>query len=167
MMNLFFSCEFTNLPHDCQESSALISIGIIADDGRTLYVENADMQEELCDGFVRHQVLPLLTDGDAYMEYSQIAQSMKGWIESLVEEVQLMSDEQHIHWPTVVDLFNTYGWPKNLTREPVKILFEFERQQSHYLANLQRAVVTLGLREHHALDNAKAKRFAYNAVNTR
>ncbi|OIQ89554.1 3'-5' exoribonuclease [mine drainage metagenome] len=166
-MNLFFDCEFTSLPHDCQESSALVSIGIIADDGRTFYVENADMQEELCDGFVRHQVLPLLTSGDMCMPYSQIAQRMKDWIEVFEDETTMLTDEPHIHWPAVLDLFNTYGWPKNLIREPVKILFEFERQQSYFLANLQRAFVTLKLREHHALDNAKARRFAYNAVTAR
>lgn len=166
-MNLFFDCESADLPHSALELFALISVGIIADDGRTFYVENADMQEELCDGFVRHQVLPLLTGGDTRMPYDEIARSMKDWIESFEDEVQLMTDEPHIHWPPVVDLFNTYGWPRNLIREPVKILFEFERQQSHYLANLQRAVVTLKLQECHALDSAKAKRFACNAVMTR
>lgn len=166
-MNLFFDCESADLPHSALELFALISVGIIADDGQTFYAENSDLQEYLCDGFARHQVLPLLTGGDACMPYSEIARSMKDWIESLEVEVQLLTDESHIHWPRMRYLFSICGCPKNLMHAPVKIWFDFEKQHTYFLNNIKRAIVTLGLREHHALDNAKARRFAYNAVTAR
>lgn len=52
-MNLFFDCEFTGL----NRSTTLISLGIVAEDGRKFYAEFADYDRSQCDDWIRTNVI--------------------------------------------------------------------------------------------------------------
>lgn len=59
-MRLFLDCEFTEL----SAAAKLISLALVAEDGREFYVELLDTwQEEDCSDFVKEIVLPQLWGG--------------------------------------------------------------------------------------------------------
>lgn len=66
-MNLYFDTEFTGL----HKNTTLISIGIIADDGKEFYGEFTDYDESLLDDWIKKNVianLPLQNLGfDSYL----------------------------------------------------------------------------------------------------
>lgn len=52
-MNLFFDCEFTGL----RKSTTLISLGIVAEDGRKFYAEFVDFDVSQCDDWIKKNVI--------------------------------------------------------------------------------------------------------------
>jgi len=52
-MNLYYDSEFTGL----HQASTLISIALIADDGREFYAEFSDYNREQCDEWIKQNVL--------------------------------------------------------------------------------------------------------------
>ena len=52
-MNLFFDTEFTGLHKD----TTLVSIGIVAENGKKFYAESADCDENQCDNWIKENVL--------------------------------------------------------------------------------------------------------------
>lgn len=169
-VNLFFDCEFTKLPGSPEGYPGLISIGCVAEDGRTFYAElNNTWQPGNCSQFVLETVLPLLQGGEWRMTDAQCALRLKYWIEELTdEEVILRSDNPAIDWPWVEELFQFFGcWPKNLRRKCGAIAFETEGQQESFdAAHLKywAEAFESGLRRHHALDDAEANRCAWLAT---
>jgi len=60
-MHVFFDTEFTGLTSDPR----LLSIGLAADNGATLYLEFTDgWQESACSAWVRQHILPTLGQGE-------------------------------------------------------------------------------------------------------
>lgn len=164
MINLFFDCEFTHL-QESAELPVLVSIGVISDDGKKFYAENANVQEELYSEFVIEVVLPLLEGGDALMPYAQIAKQLKAYIEEFEDDVKMWTDAPAYDWPHVHHMFETYGWPKNLKRSPVALSFTSPVHMQRFLNavdNIFRS--NKELRIHHALDDAIANRYAFQAV---
>ena len=63
-MRLFLDCEFTKL----SAQAKLISLALVAEDGREFYVEVIDAwREEDCSEFVKEIVLPQLWGGEYAM----------------------------------------------------------------------------------------------------
>lgn len=167
MINLFFDCEFTHLQEGA-EPPVLISIGIISQDGRAFYAENANMQEELCSEFVLETVLPLLEGGEALMPYSEIARTMKTWIESFECETKMWTDAPGYDWPHVFHMFSTYGWPSNLKRAPVPLSFASSVQSMRFFNAVEDIFRSnISMRRHHALDDAMANRHGFNVATMR
>ena len=84
---------------------------------------------------------------------------LKNRIESLETSVTLATDSLAWDWPWIPRLFNTPGmWPRNLAARP-----EILRLDEDFYAATESAFAT-GLREHHALDDAKANRLAWMAL---
>lgn len=166
-INLFFDCEFSHI-QESAEPPVLISVGIVSQDGRTFYAENANMQEELCSEFVIETVLPLLEGGEALMPYSEIAKRMKTWIESFDGEVKMWSDAPGHDWPFVFHMFSIYGWPSNLRRTPAALRFSSSLQNTRFDAAVEDIFRSNpALRRHHALDDAVANRHAFKMATMR
>ena len=159
-MHLFFDTEFTELGIDPR----LISIGLVSEDGsREFYVELSDTyQPSDCSNFVREAVLPHLQGGDALKTMDELTLRLGNWIKGFDQPVQLVTDSLSWDWPWIQELFYLPGtWPKNLDGKPV-LLSEMVGSPL-----LERAVEKAfqshvpRLRRHHALDDAKANRFAW------
>lgn len=59
-MNFFLDTEFAETGGEKRPTIDLISIGIVAEDGREFYAESAEFEEENCDDWVKKNVLSKL-----------------------------------------------------------------------------------------------------------
>ncbi len=158
---VFLDTEFTNLK---SVSPGLISVGLVAEDGRECYVELSDNFEiHECSDFVVQNVLPLLEGGDVRMSASQAASKIKEWVESLGDaEVVLRTDAPRYDWVLIAELFHFYGcWPANLRRKYSTVFFETENQTNRYLMATANYWKDRSARQHHALDDARCMLFAW------
>lgn len=159
-MLIFFDTEFTDLG----SNPRLISIGLVSRDGtREFYAELSDTyQLKDCSPFVNEAVLPHLEGGDTVMTMSELTHALGNWIESFGQPVKLATDSLSWDWPWIQGIFYLPGtWPENLDTRPAS-LYEmidspfFERAVEQEFEKHEPK-----LRRHHALDDAKANRFAW------
>ena len=155
-MLIFLDTEFTEL----KQTAKLISIGLVDETGtRTFYAELSDTYVLAdCSPFAQETVLPLLEGGAALMTLQEAGERLSAWIADLPgdECASFVSDSVGWDWPFVYDIFHAHGtWPDRLNRDPVPIhptvaypAFEHACERAY----------RDGLREHHALDDARANR---------
>lgn len=155
-MLVFVDTEFTGF----EVGARLISLGMVAEDGREFYVQSRDWALDDCSPFVLEVVLPLLADD--FLPLRAVGAEAKCWIEGLGCEAILATDS--VEWDgLMLNLaFKECGWPSNAMArlgflsflgEPGTI---FEEERTRRFQE--------GLREHHALDDAKAAKEAYFAT---
>lgn len=185
MINIFFDCEMTKLVEAFDpEPAELISIGCISSCGKRFYAENATTlaRPEVQSEWVKDNVIPLLDGGACVMEYAEIAANLKTYIESFGGEVKLWSDAVYVDFLFVRHMFDTYGWPANLRREPAELRFASSIQTTRFWAGVEDAfnkvnaagregplgeTVQPKLRKHHALDDAMANRYGFQRATER
>ncbi|MGE4531357.1 MAG: hypothetical protein AB7C98_08540 [Acidithiobacillus sp.] len=158
MLHVFFDTEFTDLGI----GSKLISIGLVTEDGdRQFYAELTGTYElaECCD-FVRETVLPQLEGGSSVrMDMPTLTHHLGVWLLGLGESVQLVTDSLAWDWPWVQGIFWENGsWPRNVLSQPLILGQTEEMNEAIETAFAQ------GLRQHHALDDAKANRLAWLSI---
>ena len=159
-MLIFFDTEFTGLHWEAK----LISIGLIAEDGRAFYAELSDTYEIAdCGDFARSVVLPLL-EGDAVrMTLPTLSLRLGNWLEGFEEPVTLATDSMGWDWPWIKMIFTDHmTWPTNLNNSPTELLFDADAGEQ--FNNARELAFSDGLRRHHALDDAKANRLGWLAV---
>ncbi len=141
---VFIDSEFTNLTEP-----RLISVGAVATDATAFYCELSDFPVPHCSPFVRSTVLPLL-DGDA-VPHPMAKQSFAQWLNarSAAAPAVLVSDSGFDRW-AIADLLGREDLPPGVQWVRVPITYEFLDETAHQL----------GLRRHHALDDARALRHA-------
>lgn len=152
MINIYIDCELTHLPAYPQTETrglepGLVSIGCVSEDDQIFYAENTDVPTDRFNDFVIDTVLPLLDGGAALMTYATIAAKLKDWIEALGDQAQMQTDAPYVDWPPVRQLFETYGWPINLVRDPVWLWLDDGLVDNLFIKNVT-------MRRHHALDDA-------------
>lgn len=160
-MNIYFDCEFTKLiTPDDPEPAELISIGFISENNETFYAENETIisKPEIFSDFVVEVVEPMLEGGEFLMPYSVIAKKLKVWIEGFSVEVRLLSDAPAFDFPYIDHMFEVYGWPSNLFRQPKHIT------HARFSNNVDEFFRTQRYRRHHALDDAIVNKLAYEKV---
>lgn len=160
-LNVFFDTEFTKFRTMADEPK-LISIGLVAEDGREFYAELLDTWDiSDCSQFVISVVLELL-DNKEFIKESEVASKMKDWIEGLgADEVVLRCDSPSYDWNFVAELFHFYGWPANLRRKCGTVYFDNDRQVHRYQAGLAVFWKDNQARMHHSLVDARSMRFAW------
>ena len=115
MSLLFFDAEFTGL---CKDTT-LISLGIVADNGKKFYAEFTDYNEGLCDEWIKYNVVKNLFlggmgDGVADLDEEQsgimvrgdkkyIGKELKEWL-SQFNSIQFVSDVCHYDFVLLIDL---------------------------------------------------------------
>lgn len=159
-MLIFFDTEFTELGLDAR----LISIGLVTEDGQhEFYSELEDTyQLDHCSDFVRESVLPLLQGGNARMSLQELTLKLAKWLEEFDESVQLATDSLHWDWPWIQKIFSDPNlWPINLAAKPLIL------GQNPELELAIETAFTGGLRRHHALDDAKANRIGWVALESK
>ncbi len=157
-MLIFFDTEFTDL----HPAAKLISIGLVADDGRTFYAELADTYRlDDVGEFARMAVLPLLEGDDSLMYSHQLTLRLGNWIEDFEQPVRLATDSLAWDWPWIERTFSTPGtWPANLDHKPLLLTSGTLPGYDAFCEALE-AGFAGGLRRHHALDDAKANRMGW------
>jgi len=160
-LSVFFDTEFTKF-RTVDDEPKLISIGLVAEDGREFYAELLDTWDiSDCSQFVISVVLELL-DNEEYVKEADLAVKLKDWIESLgAGEVVLRCDSPAYDWPFVAELFQFYGWPANLRRKCGTVYFDNDRQSHRYRSGLSVFWKDNAERMHHALVDARSMRFAW------
>lgn len=125
-MNLFFDCEFTGLRKD----TTLISLGIVAEDGRKFYAEFCDYDESQCNDWINKNVIKNLfwncstnfsrvNDGGTLVEIKEnkkrVCEKLHHWL-SQFDSVQFVSDVCHYDFVLLIDLFGTaFDLPDNVS----------------------------------------------------
>jgi diamine N-acetyltransferase len=139
---VFFDSEFTRL-----EKPELISIGAVATDATAFYAELRGWSPERCSEFVRQVVMPLL-DGDA-VAHEVAAESFLAWLDERAGRAPttIISDSGFDRW-ALAELLGSEDLPAGVEWRRVAISYE----------EVDNAARNLGLRRHHALDDARALR---------
>lgn len=158
-MILFLDTEFTGLG---QRWPRLISIGLVSEDGQhEFYAElNAKDYIEKCSPWVKENVLPFLDGGNYEMQPDELRQRLAAWICTL-GTVQIATDSQ-IDFDLIRATLDP--WPANIDLKPLFLHFDADTGERFNLA-VEKAIAE-GLRQHHALDDAKANRLGWLASNS-
>jgi len=153
---VFFDTEFTGL-HD---NPKLISIGLISEDGvHQFYAELSDtyVHSDLSE-FTASHVVPLLS-GEEVLTLKQLSFKLNTWILQLNSEVVLATDNPSWDWPFILEIFKD-NWPDNLNRECFLLNMNYMKDADAFYDAIKGEYES-GLRNHHALDDAKANRIGW------
>ncbi|WP_321820781.1 MULTISPECIES: 3'-5' exoribonuclease [unclassified Burkholderia] len=145
-MRIFLDTEFTDLL-----TPDLISIALVAEDGREFYGERNDFDAHTCSVFTHEVVLPQLGHlGQAYSR-AGLADAVLVWLDkfpSTQDSPGLFCMDHPIDWGMLVDLLDgaPQGWRGEVTPG-----VDQARRESYFRAHGGR---------HHALHDARALRSA-------
>lgn len=135
-MKVFFDTEFTGL----HKNTTLISIGLVAEDGRSFYAENVEYDKSQIDDWLRDNVIANTsyltktdmmpsTNLDHYHHsgsLSMIRADLKDWL-SQFDSVEMWSDCLSFDWVLFCDLFgHAFKIPKNVYYIPFDICTLFK-----------------------------------------
>ena len=139
-MNIYFDTEFTGL----HKNTTLISLGCVAEDGKTFYAEFDDYAKEQCNDWIQENVIKnlkiaekridrwahyipvLLPDSSVSDLRDGYCPNMKGsktevrdefiqWLQQF-DSVQFVSDVSHYDFVLLIDLFGTaFDLPENVS----------------------------------------------------
>ena len=150
-MRIFFDTEFTCLT----KAAKLISIGFVTEDDQEFYAELADTySSNECSAFCRTEVLPHLEGGPNCMPLSIVRTLLLAWLTAKGSGAVLICDsprdvlqfrELFSQGPPANVSYKVLGWWGNLQRRIVNRDRRVHRQ--------------LGLRVHHALDDARVNKW--------
>ena len=110
-MKIFFDTEFTGL----HKNTTLISVGCVAEDGRTFYAELTDYDKKQCDDWIKENVIRHLTlDKHEHLElYGSdttvcggkefVKNEFQKWL-SEYKDVQFVSDVCHYDMVLLIDI---------------------------------------------------------------
>ena len=159
-MLIFFDTEFTDLHWNAK----LISIGLVAEDGREFYAELSDTYQIAdCGDFAHDVVLPLLEGGLTRMTLSALSFRLRNWLEVFQQPVTLATDSIEWDWPWIKMIFaDPMTWPTNLSKSAAVLLFDADVGER--FGDALELAFAAGLRRHHALDDAKANRLGWQAA---
>ena len=116
-MKIFFDTEFTGLHQD----TTLISIGMVAEDGRELYCELIDYDEGQIDEWLEENVIANLY-GTNPVNTEQAAKAIEGFIEPY-DKVEMWSDCLSYDWVLFNQIWgHAFNLPKKIYNELRTIL---------------------------------------------
>ncbi|MFV2950013.1 hypothetical protein [Pseudomonas japonica] len=115
-MRLFLDCEFTEL----SQQAKLISLALVAEDGREFYVEVMDAwREEDCSEFVKEIVLPQLWGGEYAMPIIAARSALLRFLTTYEAALEIVTDAPAYDWELFCELAYDDGkWPQNVRNFP-------------------------------------------------
>jgi len=146
-MRYFIDTEFWDRPGRLH----LISLGIVAEDGREFYAENADFVwgEVPAEHWIQANIKPLLSGGDVLMPYHEIGPAVLNFI----------GDDKH---PEFWAYFASYDWVAfcwlfgSMVQSPKHFpMFCLDIQQWRYMLNPALRLPKHEGTVHNALDDAR------------
>ncbi len=157
-MNVFFDTEFTGLTSEPR----LLSIGMVADNGRELYLELTDgWSEAMCSPWVRQHVLPMLGQGER-LTRRETGRRILDWLSFSNAPATLLGDTD---WDTTLlaNLMDECGVDRESYR--IELLAYANRAQATAFEDAKRRYFeTHKVPSHHALNDARAFRVAWDEV---
>lgn len=126
-MNLFFDTEFTGLRKD----TTLISIGIVAENGKKFYAESYDYNKSQCNDWIKENVINhTIIGGDATLAMeleedsnttivfgskSSVRNGLSDWLQQF-SDIQFISDVSHYDFVLLIDIFgDAFDLPDNIS----------------------------------------------------
>ena len=115
-MRLFLDCEFTQL----SSAAKLISLALVAENGREFYVELLDgWREDNCSDFVKEIVLPQLWGGEYAMPMIEARKVLLQFLATYDKELEVVTDAPIYDWELFCELaYNNGRWPRNARNYP-------------------------------------------------
>ena len=170
-MKVFFDTEFTGLHQD----TTLISIGLIAENGKTFYGQFSDYDREQVDGWIKENVIGNLpatpqelyatADMVFYGCREQVASGLKTWL-SQFDEVEMWSDCLSYDWVLFNQLFgHAFDIPDNVYYIPFDICTLFKIKGVDPDINREEFAEMKGVK-HNAMHDAKVIHACYNKLVT-
>jgi hypothetical protein len=150
-MRIFFDTEFTGLTADAK----LISIGLVDETGdEEFYAELAHTYRPAdCSDFCRHHVLPLLDGGAAVISLRELRPKLRTWLAERGPGTVLVCDSPRDVLQIRELLLESL--PSNVTLE---VVGRWDNLKRRFFNRGRRLHRKLGLRVHHALDDARVNR---------
>jgi hypothetical protein len=144
--NVYVDVEFTDFI-DCD----LISIALVADDGREFYGERSDYDDSTCSAFVREAVLPQLGQHPGRVFTREALRvALLAWLDQFAREPErFFCVDYGGDWDLLVDLLDEV--PDGWHAQQVNALLDPARMEAYYREHGGR---------HHALHDARANRYA-------
>jgi hypothetical protein len=143
--------EFTALTANAK----LISIGLVDETGKAeFYAELSDTYElSDCSDFCRRQVIPQLQGNDVRLRLVELQMRLRAWLAARGPRIVLVCDSRR----DVVQILSVFpaGMPETVSVEVLGWLDNLRRRTFNYRGRMHRR---LGLRAHHALDDARVNR---------
>jgi hypothetical protein len=161
-LKIFLDCEFTQL----NRNSKLISLALVSESGREFYVELIDTYlVEDCSDFVIQNVLPQLDPLRCGQSLSEAQASLRRFLGSFVEQLEVCSDAPHWDWQLFRDLVcvDHQPWPLHVMDQPTDLTILFFNQVS--AEGLEELV--LPDLPHHALLDARMLAELFKALASR
>lgn len=158
LMRAFLDTEFTGLT----SAPRLLSIGVVAENGKELYMELTDgWVEATCSAWVRQHVLPLLGDGEKFTRRNA-GRRIASWLSSFETPPTLLGDTD---WDTtlVAELMDECEIPRDTYRLEA-LVYSGKAQASAFEEARQQYFARLHATPHHALNDARAFREAWDSV---
>lgn len=144
-MRVYLDTEFTDWDNP---DADLISIALVAEDGREFYAECTDFDRDACTAFVEDEVLPLLgAPGVPRHDRSALKAAVLDWLRGIPEpEIAVDYDGD---WRLLCRLLGA-DLPNNLTVTNIYRSLEKQMVENYYLQH--------DVPKHHALHDARANR---------
>lgn len=119
-MKVFLDCEFTQL----NAQAKLISLALVAEDGRELYVELTDGYElQDCSAFVIEHVVPQLDLARYGCTTAEAQKRLAAFVEALHANLEICSDAPGYDWGFFCELVYVSGrWPSNVLNRPLNLI---------------------------------------------
>ena len=163
-MKLFFDTEFTGL----KQNTTLLSIGIIAEDGRTFYAENANYSVMQVDKWIADNVIANFTGENSFENEPDLAKQIEKFLEPY-DQVEVWSDCLAYDWVLFNELWGgAFGVPKKVYYIPfdlstlLKVKGEDPDVNREEFAGIDG--MGIGGAKHNALHDAKVIKACYERL---
>ena len=160
-MKIFLDCEFTQL----NQYSKLISLALVSQSGEEFYVELTNTYSlDDCSDFVIQNVLPQLDPLRCGQSLSEAQASLRRFLGSFVEQLEVCSDAPHWDWQLFRDLVcvDHQPWPLHVMDQPTDLTILFNQVSAEALEALD-----LPDLPHHALLDARMLAELFEALASR
>ena len=172
---VFFDTEFTGL----HKGTSLISIGLIADDGKTFYAENAEYDKSQVDDWINEHVIAntsyLKESGNMEIASTSLSNfyhvegidgiktDLMDWLNQF-DTVEIWSDCLAYDWVLFNDIFgHAFNIPKNVYYIPFDICTLFKTKGVDPDINREEFAGIVGSK-HNALHDAKVIKACYEKL---
>ncbi|WP_338920302.1 hypothetical protein V0M98_24815 [Pseudomonas silesiensis] len=148
-MKIFLDCEFTQL----NQYSKLISLALVSQSGEEFYVELTNTYSlDDCSDFVIQNVLPHLDPLRYGQSFVEAQVSLRGFLRSFAEELEVCSDAPYWDWRFFCDLVcaGHQPWPVQVMNQPTNLGILFNKVDAEALEEVE-----LSDPPHHALLDAR------------
>lgn len=157
-MLVFLDTEFTDFVQ-----MDLISVGLVAEDGREFYGERNDYMLETCSDFVRASVLPLMHKvPEARCSAAHLTHRLHQWFASHSEPITVVFDYAS-DWELLADALQGNGSQPLPQCIEEKWLLQYDVVRDPIFRQASQAAYGGNWQPHHALADARALRAGYLA----